>query len=284
MFKISVFTVMIPDLTPEQAGQALRQHGYDGVEWRVATPNFSTSQPPSFWANNFCTLAPTVEEAHRAKAIADAHNLGVPGLGTYIDVGNVAAVEQAMIFAQITGARNVRVNPGRWPDPDGLSYADSFDRAKRFLADCEALGKRTGVRTIIEMHHGTIVCSAGLSHRLVAAFDPDYIGVLHDAGNCVHEGFENYDMGIQLLGPYLAHVHIKNAAYDRPASGGVWTSRWAPLEDGVVNWDNLFGALKKANYQGWLGIEDFSAVRPTAEALPYNLQFLKNAIDRVYNA
>jgi sugar phosphate isomerase/epimerase len=232
MFKFSVFTVMIPDVTPEDAGQTLKDNEYDGVEWRVTTPNIDSSKPPSFWANNLCTLALTDDEARRAKAIADASGLGIPGLGTYINVGDVAAVEQAMSFARICGARNIRVNPGRWPDPDGLSYAASFERAIKFMADCEALGKRTGVRTIIEMHHGTIVCSAALSHRLVNKFDPDYIGVLHDAGNCVHEGYEDYDMGIQLLGPYLAHVHIKNAAYDRPAGGGVWKARWAPLEDG----------------------------------------------------
>ncbi|MBZ0299025.1 MAG: sugar phosphate isomerase/epimerase, partial [Anaerolineae bacterium] len=208
--------------------------------------------------------------------------LGLPGLGTYIDVGNLAAVEQAMEFARICGARNIRVNPGRWPDPDGLSYAASYERAKAFLGECQALGKQSGVRTIVEMHHGTITCSAALAHRLVADFDPDYIGVLHDAGNCVYEGFENYDMGIQLLGPHLAHVHIKNAAYQRPEGGGVWNAQWAPLEDGVVNWDNLFAALKQAGYDGWLGIEDFSAVRPTPQALNFNRKFLNDAITRVY--
>lgn len=282
MFKISIFTVMIPDLTPEEAGKTLKQAGYDGVEWRVTAPNVDKDQPPAFWSNNWCTLALTPGEAERAKKIADENGLEMPGLGTYINVGDIASVEEAMAFARTCGARNIRVNPGRWPDPDGISYAESYDRAVHFLTECEALGKQYGVRAIVEMHHGTITCSAALARRLVERFDPDYIGVLHDAGNMVHEGFENYDMGIQLLGPYLSHVHIKNAAWQRPDDGGVWTSQWAPLEDGVVNWDDLFGALKKANYQGWLGLEDFSGTRPTPEALTYDLKFLKDAINRVY--
>ena len=282
MLKISVFTVMIPDLTPEDGGKALKANGYDGVEWRVTAPKMDKSKTPEFWSNNWCTLDLTPDEARRARAIAEANGLTIPGVGTYIEVGDVAAAEQAMEFAQICGARNVRVNPGRWPDPDGLSYADSYARARKFLGDCEALSKRYGVRAMIEIHHGTIVCSAALAHRLVDGFDPDHIGVLHDAGNMVHEGFENYDMGIQLLGPYLAHVHVKNGAYEQPAGGGVWQSRWSPLEDGVVNWDNLFAALKKANYQGWLGVEDFSNVRPTSEALAFNLKFLKEAVARAY--
>ncbi|HXV98275.1 MAG TPA: sugar phosphate isomerase/epimerase, partial [Anaerolineae bacterium] len=34
--KFGVFTVMLPDLTPEEAVQAIKASGYDGVEWRVA--------------------------------------------------------------------------------------------------------------------------------------------------------------------------------------------------------------------------------------------------------
>jgi sugar phosphate isomerase/epimerase len=283
MFKISVFTVMIPDLTPEAGAMALKEHGYAGVEWRVHNAPVDTSKAPAFWANNYCTLPLTPEGAQQGKAAADAAGLEMPGLGTYIDAGDMESVEQAVEFARITGAHNIRVNPGRWPDPDGLSYADSFKRAQTFMANCQAQAKRAGKRIIVEMHHGTIVCSASLSHRLVSLYDPEYIGVLHDAGNCVHEGFENYDMGIQLLGPYLAHVHIKNAKYAPPASEtGIWTATWSALDDGVVNWDDLFGALKKANYTGWLGVEDFSGTYPTAEALPNDIAFLQSAIERIY--
>jgi hypothetical protein len=38
----------------------------------------------------------------------------------------------------------------------------------------------------------------------------------------VHEGFEDYRIGLELLGSYLAHVHLQNAAFERPEGGGVW--------------------------------------------------------------
>jgi sugar phosphate isomerase/epimerase len=34
--KVGVFTVVLPDLTPEEAAREIRVAGYDGVEWRVA--------------------------------------------------------------------------------------------------------------------------------------------------------------------------------------------------------------------------------------------------------
>ena len=283
MYKISVFTVMIPDLTPEDAAQAFKQHGYSGAEWRVLDSPFDPSKPPAFWANNLCTLPLSDEGARRAKAAAESAGLEIPGLGTYIEVGDLESVEKALSFAKICGARNVRVNPGRWPDPDGLSYAASLERARKFLKECEALAKAAGKRIIIEMHHGTIISSASLCRSAVDGFDPEHVGVLHDAGNGVHEGFENYDIALQVLGPYLAHVHVKNGRYVSDGSG-LWTSTWAAMEDGVVNWTNLFTALKNINYDGWLGLEDFSGAYPTAEALPHDMQFLREQYDKVHGS
>ncbi|MCD6055037.1 MAG: Xylose isomerase domain protein barrel [Rubrobacteraceae bacterium] len=223
--KLGVFTVGLPDLTPEEAVRELSNAGYDGVEWRVTrVPEETRSEEPSFWGNNLCTLAPTEEEARRARRIAEEADLEVPGLGTGV----------------------------------------------------EDLARSHGVKALIEIHHRTICPSASLAHRLVSALDPDLVGVILDPGNMAQEGFEDYRIGAELLGPYLAHVHIKNSAFEWPAGGGVWEPRWAPLEDGVVDFGLVFEALEYVGYDAWLVIEDFSGVRPSREALRYNLEFIRS--------
>ena len=275
MWKLCVFTVMLPDMKPEEAAVALKAAGYNGIEWRVKTiPESAHSEAPSFWGNNLCTFAPTTADAERARDIAQAHGLAIPGLGTYIDVGDVAAVEQAMSFARICGAPQIRVSAGAWPSD--ATYAEAFAQAQAFLGEAQALAKQYGVRAVIEIHHRTIVPGAGLAHRLVSAFDPEYVGVIHDAGNMVYEGFEAYRLGLELLGPYVAHVHLKNAKWQRPSNGGVWQCTWSPLEDGVVDWQALFAALRGVGYAGWLGFEDFSQERPSAAAVVHNYQFIQN--------
>lgn len=92
------------------------------------------------------------------------------------------------------------------------------------------------------------------------------------------EGFKDYRIGAELLGPYLAHVHIKNSAFERPAGGGVLESRWAPLEDGVVGFGLVFEAFEHVGYDGWLVMEDFSSVRRSREALKYTLQFIRSFV------
>src|SRR5918999_562083 len=267
--KLGVFTVGMPDLTPEEAVRELRDAEYAGVEWRVTrVPEDARSEEPSFWGNNLCTLAPTEEEARRARRLSEEAGLEVPGLGTYVGVGDLEAAEEAMRFAVTAGAPQVRVGAGA---PDGRPYEELFAAASAFLAEVEELARTHGVKAVVEIHHRTICPSASLAHRLVSAFDPDFVGVIFDPGNMAQEGFEDYRIGAELLGPYLAHVHIKNAAFDRPEDGGAWRPRWAPLEDGIVDFERLFEALRAAGYDGWLVMEDFSAARPSREALRHNL-------------
>jgi hypothetical protein len=169
----------------------------------------------------------------------------------------------------------VRVGAGA---PDRRSYEELFAAARGFLEGVEDLARSHGVKALIEIHHWTICPSASLAHRLVSAFDPDLVGVILDPGNMAQEGFEDYRIGAKRLGPYLAHVHIKNSAFERPAGGGVWEPRWAPLEDGVVDFGLVFEALEHVDYDGWLAMEDFSGVRPSREALRYNLEFIRSFV------
>ena len=274
--KISVFTVMIPDLTPEEAAPILATAGYRGVEWRVTqVPAERRQETPSFWGNNLCTLEPVESDAKRAHEVAQAAGLSIPTLGTYIALGDLQAVEKSMRFAQIAGAPCIRVGVGK---TGTAPYRQLFDETRTFLTSAANLARQYGVKALVETHHRTIAASASATFRLLEHLDPDDIGVIYDPGNMVHEGFEDYRVGLQLLGPYVAHVHIKNAAFQPVEGQGVWHAKWSPLENGAVNWQDLFAALAEIGYEGWFGLEDFSGARPTTEALNFNINFLKERI------
>lgn len=267
--KVGVFTVMLPDLTPEEAVQELSASGYDGVEWRITEiPETRRGESPSFWGNNLCTLEPTRAEARRARTLA--RDLELVGLSTYLTVGDLEATENAMQVAKEAGAPQLRVGVCA---PAG-GYRAAFERASAYLREVEQLARHYGVKALVETHHKTITPSASLAHRLVSPFDPDLIGVLYDPGNMIFEGFEDPCMGLELLGPHLAHVHLKNAHFAR-REDGIWRAAWSPLEDGAVDFPNLLDALRGVGYDGWLVVEDFSAARPSREALRHNLRFVR---------
>jgi sugar phosphate isomerase/epimerase len=279
--KFAAFTVMLPDLSPEEAVTALAQAGYNGVEWRVTKVDPARqNETPSFWGNNLCTLEPTPQNADRARELAREAGLELTNLGTYLSPDDLTAVERAMHFAQRAGAGSLRVNA----EPYKGDYHTAFERSLEFYREVEKLAKRYKVRALVETHQGLITPSASLAHRFVSHFDPSHVGVIYDPGNMVLEGFETYLMGLQLLGPYLAHVHLKNAAFAHPRNGGgVWQPRWTALEDGVVNFKDVLRSLLDVGYNGWLVMEDFSAVRGSLETLKHNISFIKNLLAEVKN-
>jgi sugar phosphate isomerase/epimerase len=115
--------------------------------------------------------------------------------------------------------------------------------------------------------------------RILEGFDPEAVGAIVDPGNMIHEGFENWKLGLDILGPYLAHVHVKNAMWvlqDKPEGGPfVWEARWSQLREGVGNWKTLRGALHDAGYDSWLSLEDFADM-PIREKLADALAYLKS--------
>lgn len=272
--KLGVFTVMLPDLTPEEAAREVRAAGYDGVEWRVTqAPAERKDEAPSFWGNNLCTLEPTQADAKRARDLADSAGLELPNLGSYIGLGELDKVKAALAFAETARSPHFRVGFGNFSE----HYAEQFGAAQAFLDDVIGLTKGSSVIPLVEIHHGTLLPSASLAHRLLARFSPDEVGVIHDAGNMVHEGFEDYRLGLELLGPYLAHVHLKNARFAEDEDG-VQRAEWSPLETGAVDFLKLLEALHGVGYDGWLVVEDFSAARPSREALRHNLKFVKTLL------
>lgn len=280
--RFAVFSVSMPDYSPEQAVATLCELGYDGVEWRVTDQSPSADGAPGFWAGNRCTwpLASFVEDAPRIREITERAGLAMPAVGTYVGCGDREAVERAMRGVALLGEPCLRVNVPRYDGTE--SFVRLRERALAEYAEVAVLARRHGVRALVEIHHGSLLPSASAAAAFLDRFDPRDVGAIHDAGNMVHEGFEQYRLGLETLGPYLARVHAKNAGWfdaGRRADGNIeWRARWTPLGDGVVDFATLFRALRQVGYDGWVSVEDFSTEQPLGDRLRENLAFLRRAL------
>jgi len=268
--KLSVFTVATPDFTPEGLVPVAKEAGLDGVEWRYAsTAPERRGEAPSFWGNNLCTLDPATTTDERLDALAAEvrrHGLETAALTPYLTAGDVEGTERAMRHAARLGAKAIRVGVPRYDRT--ANYNDLYAKAVAYLESVETLSKAYGVKGLVETHHVTIAASASLAHRLVGRFSPEHIGVLYDPGNLVHEGYENYRMGLELLGPHLAHVHVKNAGwFPGETADAPWTCRWVSMDRGIVDWKQVLADLKAVGYDGWFGVEDFSGTHDTKTML-----------------
>jgi sugar phosphate isomerase/epimerase len=276
--KFAVFTVSIPTWTPDVAVAKLKGFGYDGVEWRVKDEPESTA-PATFWNNNQATLplSTLLQDAPIWCQMMTDAGLEMPSLGTYVKCDDLEGVELAMQGARALGVSQLRVTV---PSYDGLApFQPMFEAAKAQYQDVAELAAKHGVKALLELHHRSITPSASSARLFLDDLDPADVGVIHDAGNMVHEGYETHRLSLEMLGPYLAHVHIKNARwfpmrYD--ADGSVeWKCDWAPVSKGIIDQRALFVALRAVGYDGWIGIEDFSTEQKLDQRLQGNLDYLR---------
>src|SRR5215213_2889695 len=278
--KFAVFSVSLPEWTPEEAVRNLAEPGYDGVEWRIADdPPRAT---PGFWQGNRCTfpLSTFVEDAPRIRALSESAGLAIPAIASYVKAADLENVERVFRGVAALGAPKVRIQVPRY---DGqASYVELWERARRDYTEVARLAHTHGVKALVEIHHETIVPSASAARRFLDGFDPESVGAIYDPGNMVWEGHEQYRLGLETLGPYLAHVHAKNSSWRQTgqrADGSLaWEAEWAPLDKGIVDLHELFAALRAVGYDGWISVEDFTTDPPLSERVLKNVSYLRKSL------
>jgi sugar phosphate isomerase/epimerase len=282
--KYAVFTVSMPTYTPESAARKIKEVGYDGVEWRV-THDDPTIDPPTFWRGNRATLplATFKDDAPKWKRMTEEAGLELPAVATYVKCNETEKVEDAIAGCAALGAPALRIQV---PNYDGTeSYAKLWDASRKQYEEVVELAKRHGVKALLELHHRTIVSSANSARRFLDGLDHEHVGAIHDAGNMVIEGWEHPRAAFEALGPYLAHVHLKNAQWVPGATLDDGTVRWeasfCPIPEGVADIRTVVRSLKRVGYDGWITFEDFSTKRSVEENLERNLAYIKAIVAEV---
>jgi sugar phosphate isomerase/epimerase len=276
--RFSVFTASTPEWSPAEAARNLAAQGWDGIEWRIIDQD--AAEAPGFWAGNRATWSLTglEDSLDEIAAITGDAGLAFSGLGGYASCDNHDDVERMLAATAALGAERVRVT---MPRTDSGEYRSLFAAARSDLEWVAGRAEQHGVKALVELHHETITPSASAAFRLVDGLDPARIGVIHDLGNLVIEGQERPASAFELLGPYLAHVHIKNVRWvaDPPDADGVvpWRNEWAPLRTGQADVRAYVAALVRHGYDGWITLEDFSTELPLAERTADNLAFVRDA-------
>lgn len=282
--KFSVFSVCLPEYDVPGTIQVMKDMGYDGIEWRVSEP--CPAEKPEdytyewrYWTFNKSAIdvATIDKEAANIKAMCDKANLPICNLATYLGVDEVESIERVLYAAKIMECPSIRLDPPSYDETE--NYTVLFNRTKAKVMELEKLAAKYGVAINFETHMGNIIPSASAAYRLVCDCDPRYVGVLFDPGNMVHEGFENYRLGIELLGKHLSHVHVKNGVWKmtEKTDAGVekYAPTWAQFWKGYADLGKLIQVLRDVGYEGYISVEDFTNDEDTVTKLKNNLAYLK---------
>ncbi len=242
--KYSVFSGVLPELSAEQVAERLALHGYDGVEWRV---NGEYHFP----------AAEIDRHAARIRSLADANGLDVVSPTGYTRLDDIDGVRPMAAAAGAVDCPRFRAFADHY-DPE-RDYWVQLDGIRAALDAVETVLRGSGVKALLEVHFGTLLPSPALAWEVMRDHDPALVGVILDPANTVIEGAMPMRMGLDMIGPYVDLVHVKNVCWERTKDGG-WRWRFADLLEGQLDWVDAVSALKAAGYDGYLSFENLNRV------------------------
>ncbi|MBN1343561.1 MAG: sugar phosphate isomerase/epimerase [Phycisphaerae bacterium] len=279
--KYSVTSVILPDLDVVETCELLRELGYDGVEWRVRhTPPEAVGKGYSCWGEHKTDLSPAnlIERAEEVARITADHGLGIAGIAANLTADDLEDLRRLADGVARMGRIPIRVG-ARCRYDRTVPYLQLYDRAVESYGDVIELLRPYGIKTIIEIHGGTIMVSASLAYRIASNFSSDEMGVIYDVNNMTMDGFETFRIGLELLGDYVAHVHAggwRPVEKSRREDGTLdWGYEGCDLAESLLDIPQFMDDLKAVGYQGFISIEDFRAM-DHREKLGRQIEYLRS--------
>ena len=281
--KLSVTSVLLPDLDVAETCTLLSDLGYDGIEWRVRhTSAEAAGKPFSIWGAHKTDLSPDnlTSQANEVKRITSDHGLEIATIASNLRADETDEIRKLAAGVAKLGNIPMRIDPPR-PYDRTASYIDVYDAAVESYGKALEILKEFGLRALVEIHGGRITVSASLAHRLLSNFPADRIGAIYDINNMTKDGFETFRIGLELLGPYLAHCHAggwKPVTAGRDANGTLdWQYEGCDLSDSLLDVPQFIDDMIFVGYGGFISIEDFRPI-PHKDMLKRQISYLRMLI------
>jgi sugar phosphate isomerase/epimerase len=261
---LSVTTVMLPRWTLEETFHQLAAAGYNGMELRCRYYTGPPDAEPGFWGRHVADVSPDnlVDRAAEIRALIAETGVRVAALAPAVTLGEWDPLEKLAAGAKAIDADcPPMIRVGALRHDRNKPYLPQFLAARAGFAELVEWARQRGVKILYEIHVGTVAVTASRAYELLRDLDPHHLGAIYDVPNMCRVGLEDTRMGLEILGPYLAHCHIGNG---RPVAGepderGVipWSYTFCDLQGGIANIAQIVADMQAVGYQGFLSLEDF---------------------------
>jgi sugar phosphate isomerase/epimerase len=145
---------------------------------------------------------------------------------------------------------------GYWRYQPFGTLVKQLDEARRQLQSVVKLARKYDLLPCVHVHSGDILSNGGpASYLILKDFDPAEVGAYADSMHMVAEGgVSGWQMGLDLLAPWIALVGIKNFRFvedGRDAKGQQrFRAQKCPLADGQAPIPEFMAHLKQLKYDG----------------------------------
>ena len=134
--------------------------------------------------------------------------------------------------------------------PDWLRYnrnlpvTENLENAKTKFHNLAELNHKIGINGAYQNHSGHFIGSSiwGLQ-QVLNGISPTNLGVQYDIAHASIEGGKNWEIGFDLIKPYVNTLVIKD--YKWKNINGKWRPVFCPLGEGMIDFHHYFSLLKK---------------------------------------
>ena len=257
-------SVMLPRWTLDETFDKLAEYGYEAVELRCRFNPDDSSAEPAFWGRHLSDVSPDniVDKAPAIRAAAERSGVRVAALAPKCLIDEEDEIRKLFVGAVAIDKENpplIRIGAPRHDRTQ--AYMPQFLAARSGFAQVAELAGEYGVKVLYEIHTGTVAVTCSRALELLRDLDPERIGAIYDVPNMLRVGLEDTRMGMEVLGPYMAHVHIGNGvlqAGERDENGQqTWQWAFCALQEGVANIPQIVEDLRDVGYAGYVSLEEF---------------------------
>lgn len=238
------FTKFLKGLTVKQIGETAKRMGFDGLD--LAVRSGQAVNP-----DNVATALP------EAMKVWTDMGVSVPLVSMETRTTDPRNASTQRLYEACAKAKIKFIKIGYWRWRTGQDYWPGVEKVRDDVKDFEKISRELGITTVIHTHSGDYYgCNASSAMTLVKDRDPKYVGLYLDPAHLFVAG-EPLELALAIAKDYLSLIACKNCTYVQKESKGPaaeWERNWCLVFDGLVNWPEAVGLLKKIGYDGPISI------------------------------
>lgn len=270
--KIHIFSKPLQWLGYDDLAAVLAEAGAEGIDLSVRPGGH--------------VLPENVEnDLPKAVEAARKHGISVEMIVTGITAAGEKYTESILKTASSLGIKFYRMGYVNYDEQTGIW--GTLQKYKPEMKKLEEMNSKYGIHGAYQNHFGTRVGGPVWDlFELLKDLDPKHIGCQYDVRHAVAEGGSSWVNGLKLILPWIKCTDIKDFKWSQ--INGKWNPETVPLGEGMVNFDDYFKIVKKANITGPMSIhleyppfEKYAVQMTDAEKRKLFITAMKKDIDKL---
>lgn len=139
------------------------------------------------------------------------------------------------------------------------TFLDLMKRTRDGLVQLQDVSREFGIKYVLETHRASTFASPMAVPAMMQDLDPECCGVIYDPANTFLEGFVRPRGAVELLGDFLAYLHVKNLVIVQQLDdqGKMQVNMEKRLmHEGAIDYVEVMFALKLCKFDGWYSFEE----------------------------